>query len=432
MAKNLIQDMIPAKHINKIIVSDKVKDIDLDSLKLPNTKMEDWDGSKKSPRMLWFVAIISIVFLFFALSTLFASAKIGINPKMQDLVLNTNLSASKDSNIANVLPFSLISLSGEETKIILAGEEKEYKEKAKGTVVIYNNYSSSSQRLSIETRLEGSNGKIYKTTEAVVVPGITKVQNSAGVLEEKPGSVEIDIYGAEEGAEYNSSPLDFKIFGFKGNPKYSKFYARSKGDITGGIIGNLRLASEEDKTKAIDELKTILQDKLFKKATDQLPSGYILFKDAVIFKSDDQNIDISPKENDVSIKIKGTLYGFLFEEKKLTKKIVETVISDYKGDEVYIPKIKEFSFSLASQSNLYNFTDVKNISFSLTGTSKITWKIDESSLSDVLLGKTKKEFNEILEQYPNIDSADLTIRPFWRKSIPKKLKDIKIIVNTPE
>ena len=328
--------------------------------------------------------------------------------------------------------FSLISLSGEEKKIILAGEEKEYKEKAKGTVVIYNNYSSSSQRLSIETRLEGSNGKIYKTTEAVVVPGITKVQNSAGVLEEKPGSVEIDIYGAEEGAEYNSSPLDFKIFGFKGNPKYSKFYARSKGDITGGIIGNLRLASEEDKTKAIDELKTILQDKLFKKATDQLPSGYILFKDAVIFKSDDQNIDISPKENDVSIKIKGTLYGFLFEEKKLTKKIVETVISDYKGDEVYIPKIKEFSFSLASQSNLYNFTDVKNISFSLTGTSKITWKIDESSLSDVLLGKTKKEFNEILEQYPNIDSADLTIRPFWRKSIPKKLKDIKIIVNTPE
>ena len=77
-------------------------------------------------------------------------------------------------------------------------------------------------------------------------------------------------------------------------------------------------------------------------------------------------------------------------KKKLTKKIVETVISDYKGDEVYIPKIKEFSFSLASQSNLYNFTDVKNISFSLTGTSKITWKIDESSLSDVLLGKTKK------------------------------------------
>ena len=32
--------------------------------------------------------------------------------------------------------------------------------------------------------------------------------------------------------------------------------------------------------------------------------------------------------------------------------------------------------------------------------------------------KQKKNLMKSWEQYPNIDSADLTIRPFWRKSIP--------------
>ena len=44
----------------------------------------------------------------------------------------------------------------------------------------------------------------------------------------KPGSVEVGIYGSSAGPEYNSIPIDFKIFGFKNTPKYAKIYARSK------------------------------------------------------------------------------------------------------------------------------------------------------------------------------------------------------------
>src|SRR6185436_19331087 len=106
----------------------------------------------------------------------------------------------------------------------------------------YNNYSTASQNLDIDTRLEGSNGKIYKTKTKIVIPGMK---------DGKTGSVEVKVYASVAGPEYNSAPLDFKIFGFKGTPKYSKFYGRSKGALSGGAKGKAPAlsAEEEDKLK---------------------------------------------------------------------------------------------------------------------------------------------------------------------------------------
>jgi len=390
------------------------------------SEMNGDDNKRKGSRYgLWFVAVIALVFFVFAVSSLFTKARVVVNPKIQDMVLNQTFSAVKDSNISRVLSFNLISLSGEEEKIVNTGEEKDYSQKAKGTIMLYNNFSDTSQKLVIDTRLEGSNGKIYKTEKAVIIPGIK---------DNKPGSIEIDIYANEPGEDYNTSPIDFKILGFKGSAKYEKFYGRSKGDISGGLVGKLRLVGEEDKAKAIEELNMTLQDKLFKKATIELPEGYILFKDAVIFKIDDESGGVASalNQDEVSVKIKGTLYGFLFEEKNLTNKIVETIIPKYDGSEVYIPKIKDFVIAISKEGTLFSFADIKNINFNLSGVSQIVWNTDEDKLKSVLVDKPKKDFEHILSQYPNIDFASLVLRPIWRRDMPSDMKDIKIIVNYPE
>ena len=75
---------------------------------------------------------------------------------MQDVNLNENLSAEKSGDKADALSFDLMVVSGEETKIVQATEEKDVMEKAQGVVVIYNIFSSNSQLLSIDTRLLGS------------------------------------------------------------------------------------------------------------------------------------------------------------------------------------------------------------------------------------------------------------------------------------
>ena len=122
--------------------------------------------------------------------------------------------------------------------------------------------------------------------------------------------------------------------------------------------------------------------------------------------------------------------------KALTEKIVAKTLPDQDGSLVYIPNIKNLTFSLAPSTSLPNgensLTDVNNISFNLSGNLKIVWIVDEDKVITDMLGKRKNNFNQILAEYPNIDSAQLVLRPFWKRFFPKKAKDIQTIVNYPE
>lgn len=423
MPKNLFQDMVKAKTARKEISKKKfqVKAPELRTYQHPEMMPTRSTSGKKSHLGVWLVAVISIIFFIFALSFLFSKAQIIVNPKTTDIALNANLSAVKDLNTAG-LAFDLVILSGEETRQVKAGEEREISTSSKGAIFIYNT-SSTPQKLSINTRLEGSNGKIYKTSKEVDVPGIS--------ADGAPGKTQVDIYGAEPGEAYNSDPLDFKIFGFKGTPKYETFYGRSVGKITGGFKGKSPFISDEEKEKVMDELEIALKQKLLQKITDQIPAGFVLFKDAVFLRIDEENVGFNSSNSDLPLTIKGTLYGFLLTEKSLIQKIAEDNLANYDSEtRVDIPNIQDLKFSLTDPN--ISFNEVQNISFSLSGNAKIVWVFDDASFKKSLLGKSKKDFNQILSEYPNVESAELTLSPFWVRSLPSNLEDIKIIVNYPK
>jgi hypothetical protein len=255
------------------------------------------------------------------------------------------------------------------------------------------------------------------------VPGIVK--------DGTPGQIEINIYGSVAGTEYNSDPLDFKIVGFKGTPKYNKIYARSKGAIIGGFIGKAPDVAPADKMIAESDLKISLRTKLLQEAVNQIPEGFILYKDAVFLNADDSGISsVYNKDNSVTLTQNGTLYGILLNKQELTKKIAEDNVEKYDGSDVYLPNIKNLIFSLSNKDNV-SFNNLQNINFNLSGSTSIVWRLDVNKFTGDLLGKSKKEFSQLLSQYPNINSATLTLRPIWRMSIPDKMKDIKVIVNYP-
>lgn len=387
--------------------------------KVISPKVEYAPEIEKKNKSLWLVAVFSIIFLFFAISFLLASAKITIYPKIKKILVNQEFSAIKNSHNDSDLSFDLVVLSGDESKSIYAEEERDYLEKAKGVVILYNNFSKNSQKFSINTKIEGTNGLIYKTDEAVVVPG----QNIDGT----PGSVEVPISAFNPGAEYNSDPIDFKIIGFKGTNKYEKFFGRSKDKIQGGLKGKSRQPSQESKQKAIAELSDSLKIKLYEKAINQIPSGYLLFKDAILLKVDDTSFEQATENGQVKVSIKGTMYGYILNENKLTDSIVKAAIADFVDSDVYIPDIKNLTFSL-NNKDVIPSSDISNLSFNISGSVNVFWKFDSSSLSKELMGKNKKDFNQILSKYPNISTADMSISPMWKSSFPSKSKDIEILV----
>jgi len=428
MPKKVLQDIKKVKHeikteLPKNLPKSRIERSESDLFSRPTfytPEVMEEKESGSSRYALWVIALISVVFLFFAVSFLFSGAKVTVNPKTYNLALDKSFSALRDSNADDALSFNLVSIPGEESKTIQVAEEKEVSTKAEGTVVIYNAFSSSPQTLDINTRLEGSNGKIYKTKTKTSIPGMDK--------DGKPGSVEVGIYGSEAGEEYNSGPLDFKIFGFKGTAKYSKFYARSKGDITGGFEGKLHQVPDDQKANLVEELEKALKEKLLKDITKQIPDGFTLFKDAVFLELENKNFSFASSDANVVATIKGTLYGFLFNEKKLTKKIVEGEIPNYDGSDVFISNLHDLEFSLTN-GDISTLKDIKNVNFNLSGNARVVWTIDANKLISDLLGKHKKDFNQILSQYPNIASADMVIKPAWKNSFPNKSKDIKIIMN---
>lgn len=421
MPKNRVEDMIKIRTVKK--EGPKSPESGRGKETLPPERQGGHETGRKSPRyLLWLVAFISVVFLFFSLSYVFSSADITITPRTEDVTVNESLTASRDS-LSSSMPFDLVVISGEEEKKVEAEEKRAVKLPAKGVAIIYNDFSISSQLLSVDTRLSGSNGKIYKTEKRVVVPGRGK--------DGKPGRVEVGIYAASPGALYNSGPLDFKILGFKGTPKYEKIYGRSKGNITGGAEGDLYVIPLSSKAKITADLKNSLNQKLLSKATEQIPKGFILFKDAAFLTVNEEEAGSSSKESLIPIRLKGTLYGFLLEENKLTKKIAEDTIERYDDSDVYILNMKDLSFSLSNREDV-PFSDMKTINFRLTGAAKIVWKFEADKFALELLNKKKKDFNLVLSGYPNVTSASLTQKPFWRMSLPNRLKQIKVIVNYPK
>jgi hypothetical protein len=424
MARNQFQD-IKKIDVNKGNNISKKVYVPTDASKILNRNNDNYNEVQKVSTTrygLWVIAIISVIFLFFALSFFFSSATVTVSPKIKSLSLNQNLSAVKDSNTVK-LPFDLVILSDKESKIISGTEEKDFKDSAKGKVVLYNNFSSTPQSLLIDTRLEGSNNKIYKTKTKVTIPGMAK--------DGSPGKVSVDIYALEPGVEYNATPIDFKVFGFKGSPKYNKFYGRSVGDITGGFVGKSKQITDSQKTLAEKELKATLQTKLFNKVMSQIPEGFILFKDAAFLNIDDSSATPMTADGSITLNAKGTLYGFIFNEKKLTEKIVKYLLPDYDGSDVYISNIRDLTFALSNKENT-SFADATAIDFNIYGVPKIVYRLDQTKLIISLVGKNKKDLNQLLLQYPNIDSASSSIKPIWKSTFPEKAKSIKIITNYPK
>ena len=422
MSKNPMEDMIKIKIIKKKPTINRIDDGYVKKSPPPDNFRKQKTKKTGARYMLWLGAFISVTFLFFAFSYMFSKASITITPKIENVVIDENLSAGKDSNSSPV-SFDLVVISGEENQEIETSNKEDIEVKATGVAVIYNAFSTKPQTLNIDTRLEGSNGKMYKTEKRMVVPGMT--------ADNKPGKIEVGIYGVSAGEEYNSAPLDFKIFGFKGTPKYEKIYARSKGNITGGAKGNFFTITSEKKDQALANLKDSLRAKLLKKVTEQIPKGFVLFEEAIFLDINSENANSFSETYAVPISVKGTLYGFIFNEEKLTKRIAEDVVENYDGSDVYIANIKNLNLSIANKENL-SFSDVKNINFSLKGTSKMVWKFDVEKFSKELLNQKKKDFNSILSKYPNIVSSNLALRPFWRMSFPDKIQNIKVIVNYPK
>lgn len=359
----------------------------------------------------WFGIGAGLVVVVLIILSFFDGATLSYVPKSVALSFNNDIyTAEKDGG---GLIYSIVKLSKEKgVEVPVTGEEI-MRRKASGTIIVYNDAGASSQRLLENTRFQTPQGLIYRIKDAIVVPG-RKTQN--GITQ--PGSIEVVVYADEAGDKYNVGLTDFTLPGLKGSALFSKVYARSKTEMSGGFVGKELVVSEVDRTRVKTELEMSLKDDLILEVQSQVPEGFVLYPSLSYTTFEDLPQTDAANSDMVMINKRGNWYGVMFKKTDLSNMLALRKITVASGETIEIVPLDELNLSLLETAGSDLLTRDK-ISFTVTGSARAVWFTDEVALKTDLAGKSKKELSAVLKNYPTITSANATIRPFWKTTFPK-------------
>ncbi|MFZ5559761.1 MAG: hypothetical protein ACOZAL_03135 [Patescibacteria group bacterium] len=442
--KRVVSDIVrPKERVKPVVVepSPKIlrtefrdlgeKEEQFDELFLKKRKEEEEKKEKISFR--FFTAKRIITFLIFLLLVaggvvlyfVLPKSQIIINPKKEDIKFETEMVADKNIDSIdlanNKIPAQVFQLETEDSRKFPTTGEKEVEEKAKGTITVYNQYSSSEQTLVKTTRFRSEDGKIFRLTETVVIPG-------ASIEEGKiiPNSKEVTVEADEAGESYNIGPSKFTIPGFgEGTAKYIGFYGVSTEPMTGGAKGKMRVATKQDIEGATEIVSLELKNKVKDEFNKKIPSDLKMLDNSqtleVVESDSTLEADEPGKEFTITVKVKA--WGLAFKEDNVLTLVKENVKEKISENKFLIPSSIKVTYK-----NTKTDSGQGKANFSTQVEAKTAWTLDEEKIKNDLAGKNEIEVRKYLSSLTEIETAKVIFWPFWVKSIPKNKNKIKIIV----
>jgi hypothetical protein len=357
---------------------------------------------------IWLLIILACLGCFLFVSSFFHGAIVNI--KIREVVadLDTSVNLTRKDEVG-VLPFEIVSLNKVVGEFVPTKGEKEISVKATGKVIVYNK-NTTSQKLMSQTRLEATNGKIFRLRDTVVVAGAKKVGKNL-----IPGSVEITALADVAGSEYNIALTDFTIPGFKDTAKFDSIYARSKTNFTGGASGIVKIAEVEDLSKAQVLVKDSLEKQLLNGVNQQIPNSFVLLPGvySIQYASSTQET----KGDTLTLRQEAEFVGVLVDLKKISSFLAKKAIPGYSGEDVLVDNMKDISFEYITGSTTLNVNTDK-LSLKIKGKPHFIYGYDSEKLKGDLVGISRESFATVIATYPAIEKGNSEIDPFWRSRFP--------------
>jgi len=451
MAKNVLQDIVPPekRSIRNVPVPNRgtrgpspVSDIKppkrssySDDSREPEIPIQVRQWEKELPREypqereyaspfsskkgIWIASGVALIIVAFAVMSLFTGATITITPKSEATSTAQTFTAKRDAQGTD-LDFQIVKISKDLGKTVPANGEEKVERKASGQIVIYNNFGSAEQRLIKNTRFETPEGLTYRINESVVVPGKKDATT--------PGSITVAVYGDEAGEKYNIGLKDFTVPGFKGDPRFKDIYARSKTEMKGGFVGNVKKVSDADKASTTKELDNSLAGELKKDIVAQVPTDFILYEDGMFFSFETLS-QTGNSATTADLNERGTLTGVMINRKKLSEYLANSLTQKVPKNSVAISNLETLTFKMLNRNSFNPDTD-STIAFTLSGNISFVSQVDTEKLKSDLIGKPRSDFSSILKNYEAILRGKEAVRPFWKRAFPSNSKDVTIVIES--
>lgn len=319
-----------------------------------------------------------------------------------------------------ILPGELISAKQNMQMNFQAGSKEQVERKARGTLILYNAFSSSPQGLLASTRFESSDGKIFRLNSKTTVPG-AKIKDGEII----PSKIKIEVTADKAGEEYNTKPTSgWRIPGFKGTARYSGFYAENLEPMRDGFIGEKWVPTTEDKAKADIEIENALRDSLETRILVLIASEeFKIFKEATIFtmiKKEMQDIEKEPKK--FGIYAEAEMKKLIFSEEMLK----DTLIQKQKNG-LITSNLKPIEFNLSYGTPSVDFSEGK-LSVKMFGNAIFTTNVSVSELTLKIRGQDESSLRQTIFSLLELENASISLWPFWVRSVPENTEKIKILI----
>lgn len=340
-------------------------------------------------------------------SMFYAGATVVAHPRTESTEASATLIAQTTAPVG-VLAFSRLSSTAAATTTVPATGTKKVSRQAKGTVLISSTYTTS-QRLIANTRLEAGDGKIYRLASSVDLPA--------------NGSVTAAIQAESPGESYNrSGTTSFTLPGFKGDPRFEKFSAKSQGAITGGFVGDEPAVAQSDLEAAKAELVAELDSTTQRQLAQSIPNTSVAIPGSLAMEYGEIIQTPSADKKSATLSQSATATGAVVNIRDLASALAAKVVDDYNGEAIDFKDLGGLTLAASSTSEGGDQMTIR-----VSGETTLVWQFDPGKLKEAMLGKSKAEFQNIVESFaPAIKSATATIRPFWIANFPSDPAKIKI------
>lgn len=323
--------------------------------------------------------------------------------------------ASLDSE-ARVIPAERLQIRKELSEPFTVATKGSFAEKAKGEITVFN--KNAAEQFMIPSRFQSKNGNIYWSQRNIRIPA--------------RGSLQIEVIADNVGNEFNlecseEKPCEFTIPAWKGTDNFTTVFGKGTSPIGGGVAGEGFIVTKEDFQKAEASLRSKLVEEAQKELSSKIPQDFKLIEDTI--RSEVLEISSEPPLNGLTKDGKATMRGtarveaFLIREDDL-KQLVDVIVKSQidEGKETK-PETVTIEYS-ATGVNL----ETSEVTLHLSASEDVAVLLDTEDMKRKLAGKSESQVRDILSQTPNVQSAEVTLWPFWARRIPERARRIEISV----
>lgn len=375
------------------------------------------------PKVIVGVLIFAVVLAGVVFGKVLPRAEVIIYPVREASNFSSEVLVDKNATTPDqgrgVIPGELLVSNHEAADDFLASGLQNVSSKARGTITIFNEFSSNPQ-IFIPSRFQAEDGKIFWTVKSITVPGATITDGQT-----TPGKIEAEVIAAEPGDTFNIGPTQFRMPALRGTERYDKIYARSEKPMAGGKIGEAVVVSDQDLKNAFASLRSKVSSSLGVFRTN-LPKDLVLWDEAyneeIVEETSTKKAGEPAERFGATLKV--VARAVVFRESDLDELLDEEINSRLSEEQTILPSSKEITFL---KPPLVDY-QAGTIFATLQVRADVIENLNTDAFKRAILKKNKEEIKQILPTFRGVERVEVRLWPFWVKRIPTNPERTKVSI----